>query len=364
MTLAISPDTDYAKLMWNASNIPDPLPAGLTFGTLGGVSALVTFTAQQADSPYFMLAFTDPSQSFGQASPTDQILLIEFQSLGISGVGQTTMTIDPNATLFNVYDNTTGTYLLGGQSHTNTLNGYLAAYPVLASEPIGGVWLAIGLSGGCSSPGSCHESLAVDSASLTLLTFSSDAPVQMRYAANPVAGESYIDIANTGYNGEEALGPSAGNLGNICVNVYALDATDEQEVACCSCLVTPNAVVDLGVNADLTSRTLTGVIPPSVSIKLVATLAGAGGTGTSCSGSAAAVTSTNIVRGMIAWGTTLHPMAGAGVYTTTETQFTPVAASAADIASLAGRCASILSNGSTYGVCTSCGAGALGASKR
>ncbi|MGP8243608.1 MAG: NHL repeat-containing protein [Bryobacteraceae bacterium] len=188
---------------------------------------------------------------------------------------------------------------------------------------------------------------------------------QLRYAANLGAGESYIDIGNDGANGDPLLGPGYGVAsGNLCVNVYAFDATDEQLVSCCSCLVTPNAVVNLGVNANLVSKTLTGATPGSVAVKLVATLAGAGGTGASCTSSAASMTAASVVSGMVAWGTTLHPAPGsATTYVATETPFTPFSLSSADAASIAGRCAAILGNGSTYGICSSCRTGALGSSK-
>src|SRR5438067_2469637 len=116
-----------------------------------------------------------------------------------------------------------------------------------------------------------------------------DGPFQVRYAANLNLGESYINITNDGANGAPLLGPGFGGaVGNICVNVYAF-SPDEQLVSCCSCLVTPNGVVNLGVTRDLTSKTLTGVIPTSAVVKLISTLAGAGGTGTSCTNSAATV---------------------------------------------------------------------------
>ena len=47
------------------------------------------------------------------------------------------------------------------------------------------------------------------------------------------------------------------------MNVYTF-GPDEQEISCCSCLLTPNSVADLGVNRDLTNTTLTGVAPGSV----------------------------------------------------------------------------------------------------
>ena len=192
-----------------------------------------------------------------------------------------------------------------------------------------------------------------------------DAPFQVRYAANLSAGESYIDIVNTGANGAPLLGPGLGGaVGNICVNVYAFDPGEEM-IACCSCLVTPDQVVNLGVNRDLTAKTLTGVIPTSVTVKLLATLAGTGGSGTSCTNSATAVvTATPVAAGMAAWGTTLHATPTSGSFATTETPFTPATLSAGELASLGGRCSSIVGNASTFGVCSSCKAGALGAMKQ
>jgi len=191
-----------------------------------------------------------------------------------------------------------------------------------------------------------------------------DSPFQVRYAANLNVGESYVNITNSGANGAPLLGPGFGGaVGNICVNVYAF-SPDEQLISCCSCLVTPNGLVNLGVNRDLTSKTLTGVIPTSAVVKLVSTLAGAGGTGTSCTNSAATVTTATIVPGMLAWGTTLHNgPPGVTTYNVTETPFSPATLSAGELASIGGRCAAILGNGSGFGICRSCQAGALGASK-
>src|SRR5215472_2672052 len=188
-----------------------------------------------------------------------------------------------------------------------------------------------------------------------------DSPFQIRYAANLFVGESWINISNSGANGAPLLGPGFGGaVGNICVNVYAF-SPDEQLISCCSCLVTPNGLVNLGVNRDLTSRTLTGVIPTSAVIKLYSTLAGAGGTGTSCSNSAATVGTATAANGLLAWGTTIHnsPPGVAG-YNVTETAFTPSTLSSGELASIGGRCAAILGNGSGFGVCFSCRDGALG----
>ncbi len=194
-------------------------------------------------------------------------------------------------------------------------------------------------------------------------TIAADSPFLIRYGANPQAGESYINIVNTGANGAPLLGPGFGGAaGNICVNVYAF-APDEQLISCCSCLVTPNALVRLGVNADLTTKTLTQVIPNSVVVKLVSTLAGPNGSGTSCSQSAAVVTTATLTGGTVAWGTTLHSAPG-GTTALTETPFTPATLSSAELLSIGGRCAFILGNGSGFGVCNSCKAGGLGSLKQ
>jgi len=202
-----------------------------------------------------------------------------------------------------------------------------------------------------------------------------DFGVQQKYAANLALGESYINIVNTGAVGAPLLGPGLGaTVGNICVNVYAIDPGEEL-ISCCSCLVTADQVVSLGVNRDLTAKTLTGVIPNSVTVKLYAILAGGDGTGSNCKNSAAenvtgsGVPNWIVTAGLAAWGTTLHTAPGGGVVTT-ETPFTPVtfstssAGSNFEYPSLTQRCAAIIGNASTFGICNSCRAGALGAMKQ
>jgi len=193
----------------------------------------------------------------------------------------------------------------------------------------------------------------------TIVTFTDGIPTQeMCYAANLQAGESYINIGNTGYNGDSLTGPGSGAFGNLCVNVYAFDATDEQLISCCSCLVTPNAMVSLGAKADLTSNTDTGVHPLSITVKLLATLAGPGGTGTACNNSAESVTLSTVVPGIVAFGTTLHAAPTAGTYATTGAACIPGSLGAQDVASVAYRCAFIIGNSSNSGICLGCQAGA------
>jgi PEP-CTERM motif len=156
--LDIPASTDYARLQFNAST--PGYPAGLTLGGLAGMSANVQFSSGGSDQPYYMLVFTDSSNSLGQASASDQILLLEFQASALSG---TTLAMDPTSTLFNVYDNTTNTYLQGGQSVTHSVQDWLSLYPALAGEGLDAIRIAEGLTGGNTGP----DSLTVNSLTLT-----------------------------------------------------------------------------------------------------------------------------------------------------------------------------------------------------
>jgi hypothetical protein len=198
-----------------------------------------------------------------------------------------------------------------------------------------------------------------------------DGQFLVSYATNFTAGESWINMINTGANGDPALGPGlGGSAGNICVNVYAFDPNEEM-VACCSCLITPNQVVNFGINANLLGHLETPAVPSSVTIKLVNTLAG-DGTKTSCTNSAYYAGATSgpgifpLASGLVAYGTTPQQL-GTGAYNIVEHMFIPstlvTTGTNAELVSLTGRCGSIIGNASGYGTCKTCAPGALGALK-
>jgi hypothetical protein len=145
----------------------------------------------------------------------------------------------------------------------------------------------------------------------------------IRYAANLDLGDSFVNITNTGANAAPLLGPGFGSsAGNLCANVSRRTSND------------------------LLNTTLTGVIPASAIIKVVASLP-----------------DTNLASGgILAWGTTVHQAPRAGLLGVSETPFRSGTLTAAEPASIRGRCAAILGNGSGFGVCKSCRAGALGGS--
>jgi hypothetical protein len=201
--------------------------------------------------------------------------------------------------------------------------------------------------------------LVVAALALSLVAFGqaiSGAPAdafQVRYMSNLAVGDSYVNITNAG-----TQNTTGGALTNICANVFTF-SPDEQLISCCSCTVTPNALVSLSAREDLISNTLTPAVPSSIVVKLAATA------GTTCN--ASNVPAANLAAGMVAWGTTLHAYPNRTAptsYAVTETRFAEKGLSAAELARITSLCGFIQSNGSGYGICRSCRLGGLGAAAK
>ena len=182
-----------------------------------------------------------------------------------------------------------------------------------------------------------------------------DSAFQISYASNLVAGDSYVDLSNTGASSAVAFPTQDGN---ICVNVYTYDPSEEL-VSCCACKVTPNGLASLSVKQDLVSNTLTPGVPGSIVIKLLATSTLAGGT---CN--PASPTATNLVGGMRAWATSLHQNTSTGAFEITENAFANSVLSASELAKLTTYCGFIQANGSGFGICRSCRLGGLGGAQQ
>jgi len=173
---------------------------------------------------------------------------------------------------------------------------------------------------------------------------------QTRYYANLSAGDGALNMTNLGTLG--AYDPS----GDICANVYVF-AQDQQLAACCTCSLTPNHLVTLSVQRDLISNLLTPGVPTAITVAVVATAEN----GQACN--ASTITSSQLVPGLRAWGTTLHALP-TGAYTMTETEFSPGLLGSQQLTKLTQYCGFIQAIGSGYGICNSCRTGAAGAQKQ
>jgi hypothetical protein len=206
----------------------------------------------------------------------------------------------------------------------------------------------------------------------TTVTFTDIAfePFQVHYASHLNAGDSVINLTNTG-----ALTLPGGltTTGNICANIYTFDASEEM-ISCCSCLVTPNGLNSLSARSDLISNTLTPGVPTSIVIKLLASTPlglSPAGTGGSCNPSSPNATPAgpgvvgSLVPGLLAWGTTIHALPTTPVaYGLTEERFEPAPLSPAELTKLTTFCGFIQANGSGFGICKSCRTGGLGAASK
>lgn len=211
---------------------------------------------------------------------------------------------------------------------------------------------------------------------------------QVNYFTNLVVGDfSYIRATNDGSVVTAASVKDTPDTttnfktGDICMNVYAFDAAEEM-VSCCACKITPNGLASLSILQDVVSNTLTPFTPTSITVKLVSTTPMIQGSNPlspteSCNpsfpfglNSTAPITVTgttlpasplllqqNLAPSLHAWGTTIDPQpSGYGV---TRTEFSNATlALASELQRLTIFCGFVTSNGSGFGICKSCRAGA------
>jgi len=132
----------------------------------------------------------------------------------------------------------------------------------------------------------------------------------------------------------------ASPAGDLCASVYVFDSA-EQMNECCSCRVTPNGILSLSVNTNLTSNTLTGKLPTRGVIKVVSSKL----TGGSCD--AKAVAPQTGIRGWIT-----HVQRTVTSYSLTEEELLDSTYGSAESADLAEDCTVLIELGSGAGVCS------------
>ena len=137
--------------------------------------------------------------------------------------------------------------------------------------------------------------------------------------------------------------------GNICAMIYVLDPFQELR-ECCGCSLTPDSLLTLDVNTNLTNNSNTPGTLTNGTIKIVS----ANGAPNCNPGNVAFPTKTGAAMptpAIRAWGTHIQNQGYV-----TETDFQDATLSTGEIAHLSGLCRAIMSNSSGYGMCT-CGTG-------
>src|ERR1017187_9873952 len=115
--------------------------------------------------------------------------------------------------------------------------------------------------------GDVRFSLVLTALSISTLSFAQqDGAYQVGIAANLNIGDAVVNLSNTGENFPNLIPDPRMN---ICVNAYVFDP-QEEEIGCCSCLVTPDGLNSLSVISDLISNNLTPAVPVSLTIALLA----------------------------------------------------------------------------------------------
>jgi len=214
---------------------------------------------------------------------------------------------------------------------------------------------------------------ALASATLAFSQVTVDNGFQVRYASNLINGaDAVINITNTGASASALLTPGQTDgtpqtniNGSLCVNIYTF-AADEQEVACCSCLVTPNALWSASVKTALLNSTLTPSFPNEVVIKLITSSPIVGTGGAQSCNPASVGQSGNVpnLPGLLAWGTSAHgfPTATGPTFQLTETPFLPATLTGAELLRDVQECQFIQILGSgQFGICKGCSNVGLGA---
>jgi len=198
-----------------------------------------------------------------------------------------------------------------------------------------------------------HLTLFYAIVALSTVAFADDT-YQVGYAANLNIGDSVLNLSNSGAT------VANGKSTNLCINTYVFDP-QEEEISCCACLVTPDGLNSLSVKNDLINNTLTPAMPNSVVIKLVASVPAADTTGklTVCNPSIVTV----VAHGMLAWETTLAPNGTVGTYGVIGHNFQFATLTAAELVAQTTTCGFIQTDGSGYGICSSCSIGGLAGAK-
>ena len=147
----------------------------------------------------------------------------------------------------------------------------------------------------------------------------------------PVVLDTTVYITNVGTQ----TGTTADPSGNLCAMIYVFEP-DQQLAECCGCMVTPDGLLTLSVNNNLTNNSLTGATLTNGAIKIVSS--------TGPCNAAKPVPA----AGIRAWITHLQDSPADFL---TETAFSDATLSPKELSGLAAECKILQTEGSGAGIC-------------
>jgi hypothetical protein len=180
--------------------------------------------------------------------------------------------------------------------------------------------------------------LALGSTTAAAQTQDEDDVYALSYYSNAhitAAPDAALRLVNDGFVSD------ASPAGDLCASIYVFDS-QEQLAECCSCKITPNGILSLSINKNLTGSTLTGVTPTRGVVKVVSSALTAGG----CDAA-----TDNEQEGIRGWITHIQKVSTAG-YGQTEEELMDSNLSTAEAADLAEDCRVLKELGSGRGSCS------------
>ncbi len=190
--------------------------------------------------------------------------------------------------------------------------------------------------GFCAFPGPCTDVYTVDYFANANTAGAPDATVRI------ISPGVYADGDNDD--------PNADGIEDVCASIYVFDANQELS-ECCSCNVTPNALLTLSVNTNLTSNPLLGAKLKTGVIKIVAADHPGDSSGIPCDPTDRFGT----VETLRAWATHIQNRVGT-TFPLTEGESQAAVLGAGEYADLTEDCTVLKELGSGAGVCN-CPAG-------
>jgi hypothetical protein len=158
-------------------------------------------------------------------------------------------------------------------------------------------------------------------------------------ANNNAVPDGTVQITNVGTQTGSKTDPG----GNLCAMIYVFQP-DQELAECCGCKITPDGLLTLSIDNNLTATPLTPVTLSSGVIKIVSSYS---------SGSVCDPTKPAPAPGIRAWSTHVQNMFSPFDFET-ETEFSDSNLGAGELGSLEAKCKAIVAVGSGLGICN-CG---------